>query len=450
MVVAGQGASQDTGAALRKAFLRLPRSAQGTTTLGEAAKGLRGMGVRVDESELTALAVLAGVQAKPGQSSSKPGPSNVDLSTRVDFPTFAAMLDPVELRATSLRLETEHGVRQRSHGEGGTQGRVQSSGNSADSTSGAPGSVPSGSASIGGASTLAQSAVEAVLAQSASARAARAAAGSGLQHPDPIVRRACQRVAGRLEEIEPVPSRAFLRLDAQRDGLLTKDEVLEGLDSMGVLVPQEDREPLLRALDKTDSGLVDCKTFVKTLFPPGVDPFATVHVLPAGDHGALGRGKRRPNAMVMSSYTRGAVGSEELQAEKASAGMALRAPGSALDPDALSSAEAAAVVEVVKRMGVEEDADGAGHIDEDGVFVGARERQRDRSGAVTAQAQRKRDFGQAAPYLPVRKPEDARQDGTAGSKDAVPPRDTWGSPAPFLAKGQQADGGQARGRTGPS
>lgn len=175
--------------------------------------------------------------------------------------------------------------------------------------------------------------------QTASARAARAAAGSGLQHPDPIVRRACQRVADRLEEIEPVPSRAFLRLDAQRDGLLTHDEVVDGLRRIGVVVPTEDEKHLLAAMDKSESGLVDCKTFMKTLFPPGVDPFATVHVLPAGDHGALGRGKRRPNARAMSAYTNGEVGRELLQDTNPA-----MAPKSALDADALSSAEAAAVL----------------------------------------------------------------------------------------------------------
>jgi len=107
-MIGSVSSSQDTGAALRKAFLRLPRASQGTTTLGEAARGLRGMGVRVDESEILALAVLAGVKAgKPSSKSTGSSDSQlpgVGLHTRVDFPTFAAMLDPVEMRATSLPL----------------------------------------------------------------------------------------------------------------------------------------------------------------------------------------------------------------------------------------------------------------------------------------------------------------------------------------------------------
>jgi len=102
-----------------------------------------------------------------------------------------------------------------------------------------------------------------------------AAGGSGGERRDPeavLAADALARVRAALDTSAATPTATFLRVDKQRDGFLTHEEVRSGLRSLAVGLSDADLDRVVGVMDADGSGAINRHRFVATLFPPDIHP----------------------------------------------------------------------------------------------------------------------------------------------------------------------------------
>eukprot|EP01138_Halocafeteria_seosinensis_P013335 gb/GECG01013621.1/.p1 GENE.gb/GECG01013621.1/~~gb/GECG01013621.1/.p1 ORF type:complete len:1140 (+),score=160.75 gb/GECG01013621.1/:1-3420(+) len=85
---------------------------------------------------------------------------------------------------------------------------------------------------------------------------------------------AVERVRREINEKEVYPSHAFLRLDRNRDGLLTPTEIKNGLNGFGIRVNDNEAAEIVQSLN-AHGGVVDYSSFVNAFY--GNQPNTTIH-----------------------------------------------------------------------------------------------------------------------------------------------------------------------------
>ncbi|KAA0147749.1 hypothetical protein FNF28_07526 [Cafeteria roenbergensis] len=253
--VFGSGAS-----AHRKAFLRFARTSDGSTDIRSAAEGLRGLGIKLTTDDVAGLVAAADPSYRdPAAADGTGGPGRrLQPSTRVDFATFVKAVEAGAASQSSI-----------------PQPYADESDAAAAATSGGAGAHGHGShrddgSSAAGRSGGAGGSVRTGLTQATSA-AMLAHAQSGLGHHDRIVRDVCSKIKWRIDELGLTPSQTFLKIDAQRDGLLTHQEVREGMGRLGVVLSDNEMAAVVKAVDRHGTGIVDRSGLVTALFPPDAD-----------------------------------------------------------------------------------------------------------------------------------------------------------------------------------
>jgi len=250
--VFGSGASAN-----RKLFLRFARTSDGSTDLRSAAEGLRGLGIRVSVDDVAGLVAAADSSFRDPAGPQRPG-RELRPGTRIDFTTFARAVEAGAAAVSSIPqpyADESGGAPHR----GGAPGAGPAGGDGSTARSGS-GAAPHGA---GGSVRTGMTA--------ATSAAMLAHAASGLGHHDRIVRDVCSKIKHRIDQLGLTPSQTFLRIDAQRDGLLTHDEVRDGLGRMGVVLTDTEMTAVVRAVDKRATGIVDRSGLVTALFPPDTD-----------------------------------------------------------------------------------------------------------------------------------------------------------------------------------
>jgi Ca2+-binding EF-hand superfamily protein len=152
-----------------------------------------------------------------------------------------------------------------------------------------------------------------------------ALAASGLGHHDRVVRDVCFKIKARIDQLGMTPSETFLRIDAQRDGLLTHDEVRDGFNRMGVVLSDNEMAAVVKAVDKRGTGIVDRGGLVTALFPPDADVMeataGTEHAAIAAEARASGvavgdNTAHRPHRRMAPVSLRQSLSSPQVQAAK--------------------------------------------------------------------------------------------------------------------------------------
>lgn len=220
----------------RKFFLKCPRSSDGSTSIAGLCSAIKGAGVLdVTDSDVAGLVQAAREAAAVSGGAKDPKRT----ASRVSYAEFVAAVEQLD---SSIEAAER---RARAAGAASPQS----------------GSLATPQAAPGAARV-------------AWSDGAAEAAGGGHREADvvdSVVEHTCAKVRDELAMHGEKPSQLYLRVDLDRDGVLTHEEFLGGLGKIGVTLTGHEETNLLKAIDPRHTGAVHYRKLCEVLFPPDHD-----------------------------------------------------------------------------------------------------------------------------------------------------------------------------------